>query len=98
MSHEERFEWKLRFGVKQAKLKTGNIMHIGIEARLIDGQWGGIQQFIIGLASGLSQITDPGTRFTFFTYANHTAWLEPYVSGRCAIFPALIEQLLWAIL
>lgn len=60
-------------------------MHIGIDARLIDNKWGGVQQFVIGLAGGLSTLENSGARYTFLMYRNHTEWLEPFVSGQCTI-------------
>ncbi len=56
-------------------------MHIGIDARLVDGHWGGVQQFVIGLAAGLCSQADIDMRFSFFMYEGHTDWLAPYVTG-----------------
>lgn len=57
-------------------------MRIGIDARIIkDGYSGGVQQVIMGLASGLSQYTTDDD-FIFIVYEG-AAWLEPYMQGNC---------------
>ncbi len=45
-------------------------LRICIDARLVDGESGGIQQTIIGLASGLSALTDGPELYYFLTYSN----------------------------
>lgn len=53
--------------------------HVLIDARLIDGRAGGIQQVIVGLAQGLSVVDLGKERVTFLMFEGHTAWLEPFV-------------------
>jgi glycosyltransferase involved in cell wall biosynthesis len=61
----------------------GGTLRVCIDARLADGQGGGIQQVIVGLASGLAQL-DPGPEEFLFLVAGETpAWLEPYLGERC---------------
>jgi glycosyltransferase involved in cell wall biosynthesis len=54
---------------------------VGIDARLRAGESGGVEQFVIGLASGLSSQTGSRDRFVFLCLPGEEAWLEPYVSG-----------------
>ena len=53
-----------------------------IDARLTgNGAVGGVEQFVIGLARGLSRLNDETVEYTFLTYANNDEWLCPYVGG-----------------
>ncbi|MBT63402.1 MAG: hypothetical protein CML13_09355 [Puniceicoccaceae bacterium] len=59
--------------------------HILIDARFRDGSPGGIQQVVIGLAQGLSQLDLAGNRVTFLLLEGHTAWLEPFLPEQATI-------------
>jgi glycosyltransferase involved in cell wall biosynthesis len=61
---------------------------VGIDARLRSGQPGGVEQFIVGLAHGLSHLTDGQERFAFHCLPGEAAWLKPYVSGPAEIVSA----------
>jgi glycosyltransferase involved in cell wall biosynthesis len=56
-----------------------------LDARLVSGQRGGVEQVVIGLASALSRLDDGNERYLFLADPGHTAWLEPYISGPCSI-------------
>lgn len=58
---------------------------IGVDARIIDGKQGGVQQFIIGLAQGLSQLNDGDETYIFFAYDNQSDWIKPYIGGNCQL-------------
>ena len=61
-------------------------LRVCIDARLSGGgSVGGVEQFVIGLARGLSQLSDDSTEYSFLTYAGHDGWLRPYVGGACRI-------------
>jgi glycosyltransferase involved in cell wall biosynthesis len=61
-------------------------LRICIDARLISsGESGGVEQFIIGLASGLSGLTDGTEEYLFLSYPGHDEWLKPYIDGNCRI-------------
>ncbi len=64
-------------------------IRVGIDARLKDGELGGVQQFIIGMASGLSGLNDGNEEYLFLTYLNNDQWLQPYINGPCKILPSL---------
>ena len=58
-------------------------MHVAIDARLVDGLAGGVQQVVMGLAAGLSRAETNGDEFVFLTYRGHEEWLRPFISGPC---------------
>jgi glycosyltransferase involved in cell wall biosynthesis len=61
-------------------------LRICIDARLTSsGESGGVEQFIIGLASGLSTLTDGSEDYFFLSYPDHDEWLKPYIKGNCRI-------------
>ena len=53
-----------------------------IDARLVSGHHGGVEQVIIGLAHGLSSL-DGDDEFVFHCFDGQSAYLEPYVHGPC---------------
>lgn len=60
-------------------------LHICLDARMIDGQWGGVQQVVIGLASALSRLEDGDETYAFLVYEDSWVWLEPYMGGPCRL-------------
>jgi len=58
---------------------------------------GGVEQVIIGLASGLSTLTDGLEEYLFLTYAGADEWIRPYLRGPCRILtgPAAPRQPMW---
>jgi glycosyltransferase involved in cell wall biosynthesis len=60
-------------------------LKVGIDARLISGTAGGVEQFIVGLAHGLSQLTEGREEYHFLAYSNEDSWIKPYLSGTCRI-------------
>jgi glycosyltransferase involved in cell wall biosynthesis len=64
---------------------------VGIDARLLSGTAGGVEQFIIGLGYGLSQLSDGQEEYHFLTYLGADDWIRPYLSGPCRIlgFPGM---------
>jgi glycosyltransferase involved in cell wall biosynthesis len=56
-------------------------LRVCLDARLISGERGGVEQVIIGLASGLSRLDDGNERYLFLVDQSHSAWLEPFVFG-----------------
>jgi glycosyltransferase involved in cell wall biosynthesis len=61
-------------------------LRIALDARLVSGELGGVEQVIIGLASGLSALPVEGEEYRFMVYPGQAAWLEPYVGGACGLF------------
>lgn len=59
-----------------------------MNARLVSGEWGGVEQVIIGLASALSRLEDGPEEYLFLVNPEHTEWLEPYVSGPSSLLMA----------
>ena len=58
------------------------MLTIAIDARVFDGQAGGVQQAILGLAMGLASLDDRGDRYLFLVHRNHD-WLLPALGGAC---------------
>lgn len=56
---------------------------ICIDARLEPGFSGGIEQVVIGLARGLSSLSDGDEEYYFLTYPGTDEWLAPYISDSC---------------
>lgn len=56
-----------------------------LDARLIPGNPGGIQQCIMGLAQGLSSLDVSGEEYVFLVWKGHRDWLEPLVDDPCRI-------------
>ncbi|HEX9191005.1 MAG TPA: glycosyltransferase family 1 protein [Candidatus Deferrimicrobiaceae bacterium] len=49
------------------------------------GGWGGVEQFIIGMASGLSRLADGGEEYLFLVNEGSHEWLVPFVDGPCRL-------------
>ena len=56
---------------------------ICIDARLDPGFSGGVEQVVIGLAKGLSALTDGNEEYYFLTHTGADDWLLPYLGSRC---------------
>ncbi|MBU2601984.1 MAG: glycosyltransferase family 4 protein [Actinobacteria bacterium] len=67
------------------------VLRVGLDARLVSGHPGGVQQVIIGLAHGLSRLEDTPEEYHFLVRREHSDWLAPYVSGRCRLLYARPE-------
>lgn len=57
------------------------MLRICLDARITSGKSGGIEQVIIGLAYGLSQLTDGDEEYYFLSYSERYDWLKPYITG-----------------
>lgn len=57
-------------------------LRIALDAQLINGSSGGVQQFIIGLVSGLASLRDGDEEYFLLTYEVHDTWLRPYLNER----------------
>lgn len=63
-------------------------LRVAIDARRFgEGLAGGVEQVVIGLAHGLSQLDDGDEEYLFLTSAADPAWIAPYLSGRCHVLP-----------
>jgi len=49
------------------------------------GEHGGIEQVVIGLAGGLSQLADGDEEYVFLTFAGDDDWLRPYLGANSKI-------------
>ncbi len=65
-------------------MSSAGTLRIVIDSRLRDGEPGGVQQIVIGLASGLSRLPGgAGEEYVFLAWRGHAEWLRPYVRGAC---------------
>ena len=62
-------------------------IEVVLDARIPSGEWGGVEGVVVGLARGLSGLTDSPDRYRFLTYRGHDAWLEPYLAGPTSALP-----------
>ena len=60
-------------------------LRVCIDARFVSGEYGGVEQFVIGLASGLSKLIDKSEEYLFLTYSDSQDWIKPYLGGPCRI-------------
>ena len=58
-------------------------LRVCIDARLGSGRFGGVEQVVIGVASGLSRLGDGDEEYLFLTHPEHEDWLLPYLEGSC---------------
>ena len=58
-------------------------LRVCIDARLGSGRFGGVEQVVIGVASGLSSLGDGDEEYLFLTHPEHEDWLLPYLGGPC---------------
>lgn len=59
-------------------------LRVAIDARVRDPSVGGVQQAILGLAHGLSQL-DGDEEYVFLVHKDRDDWLSPYVAGPCRL-------------
>jgi len=69
--------------------RTSRPLRVAIDARrLREGFAGGVEQVVIGLAHGLSTLTDSPDEFLFLTTPPDEEWIAPYLSGGCRVLPS----------
>lgn len=56
-------------------------LRICLDARLAAGVSGGIEQVVMGMASGVAKLTDGDEEYLFLTRPEQTAWLKPYIGA-----------------
>jgi glycosyltransferase involved in cell wall biosynthesis len=60
-------------------------LRVCIDARLGAGQFGGVEQVLIGLAAALSRLDDGDEEYLFLAYPEHDDWIRPYIGGHCRL-------------
>ncbi|MGZ6273306.1 MAG: glycosyltransferase family 4 protein, partial [Candidatus Limnocylindrales bacterium] len=63
-------------------------VRVCLDAHLVSGAFGGVEQVIIGLADGLSRLTDSPDEYLFLVDWDNQNWLKPYVGGPCRLLIA----------
>lgn len=57
-------------------------IRVCLDARLVSGDRGGVEQVVIGLADELSRLTDAPDEYPFLVDRDHEDWLRPYAYRR----------------
>jgi glycosyltransferase involved in cell wall biosynthesis len=60
-------------------------LRVCIDARLGEGQFGGVEQVVIGLAGALSRLDDGDEEYLFLAHPGDDDWLRPYLGGPCRL-------------
>ena len=63
-------------------------LRVCIDARLRDGEFGGVQQVVIGMAHGLSMLTDGDEEYLFLAHEGEDAWLRPHLGANARVLSA----------
>ena len=63
-------------------------LRVCVDARLVSGEWGGVEQVVIGMANALSHLGDGDEEYLFLMIPGQTKWLEPYIAGSSSILLA----------
>ena len=63
-------------------------LKVCIDARLRDGEYGGVQQVVLGMAHGLGGLTDGDERYLFLALEGDDAWLRPHLGPNSEILNA----------
>src|SRR3954447_757724 len=56
-----------------------------IDARVGAGQFGGVEQLVIGLAAALSRLEDGDEEYLFLAQPEHDDWIRGYLRGPCRL-------------
>ena len=59
-----------------------------VDARVAGGQFGGVEQVLIGIAAGLSKLDDGDEEYHFLAHPGQDEWLRPYLKGPCRLLPS----------
>jgi glycosyltransferase involved in cell wall biosynthesis len=63
-------------------------LRVCLDARVIPGKSGGLEQFIIGMANGLSSLRDGDEEYLFLVNQECADWITPYLGGACRLLIA----------
>jgi glycosyltransferase involved in cell wall biosynthesis len=70
-------------------------LRVCIDARLQPGASGGVEQVVIGIAHGLSRLTDGEEEYAFLTYPDSEGWISPYLGGQASLLRARASSESW---
>lgn len=60
-------------------------LRVAIDARIVSGAFGGVEQFTIGIVNALSRLTDGSEEYTVLAYRDAAAWVAQFVGGPCRL-------------
>lgn len=69
-----------------------NLLKVCIDARLYSGAFGGVEQVVIGLASGLAQLESAAESYYFLVYEDSKDWLLPYLPANANLLTTAPPQ------
>lgn len=69
-------------------MRAGRPLRICIDARLRHGVAGGVEQFVLGLANGLTRLRDGDEEYLFLVTPGEEGWLLPHVGRGTRILAA----------
>ena len=72
------------YGHEQIRIPHDSSVRVAIDARIPQGEWGGVQQVVEGLASGLSRL-EGDEEYVFLVSADAGEWLRSNVGGGCRL-------------
>jgi glycosyltransferase involved in cell wall biosynthesis len=67
-------------------------LRVCLDARVFPGRSGGLEQFVIGMASGLSSLRDGDEEYLFLVNEGSGDWITPYLGGACRLLVAQDSQ------
>lgn len=65
-------------------------LRVGIDARIIPGTFGGVEQFTLGLTRALTHLGDGNEEYVFLVNPGQHEWLEPFVGTRGRLLEATV--------
>jgi glycosyltransferase involved in cell wall biosynthesis len=68
-------------------MSDGRPLRVAVDARLVEGTAGGIEQYVVGLAAGLSRLEGP-ERYLFLALPGHEGWIAQHLGGPCELLLA----------
>jgi len=69
------------------KRRSASPLRVCIDARMVSGASGGVEQALIGIAEGLSGLDDGPEEYLFLTDPSSNAWIAQHLSGSCRLLP-----------
>lgn len=60
-------------------------LSVAIDARIVSGTFGGVEQFTIGLVHALSRLSDGEEEYAVLAYSDGADWIEPFAVGPCRV-------------
>jgi glycosyltransferase involved in cell wall biosynthesis len=66
-------------------------LRVCLDARLVSGHSGGVEQVVIGLAAALSRLDQGDEEYLFLAHPGEDGWIRPYMKGPCRVLHSKLE-------